>query len=132
MKSERAKIEGKLDKEFSRFVRMRFADENGYVTCCTCNRFMHWKEGDCGHFMSRRHKFIRWNDWNALFQCKSCNSYRSGEQYKMAKSIDSRFGIGTAQLMDRMRHQTKKWTIGELREKLEYFKEKANRLERSL
>ena len=72
----------KLDTVFSQYIRMRTANHNGYVECVTCGKQDHWKSMDCGHFISRKHMSTRFHEDNCQVQCKSCNVFRYGEQYK--------------------------------------------------
>jgi len=85
------------DKHFSRFVRLRDADDNGYCRCITCGKIHHWKEMDCGHFMTRDRPATRFNEQNCHAQCKYCNNYKKGEQYKHGVEIDNLYGAGTAE-----------------------------------
>ena len=81
-KPTRSKLVKKLDTVFSQYIRRSNADNNGYCTCVTCNKAFHWKEIQAGHFMSRKHYSIRWDERNVKPQCVTCNVYRAGEQYK--------------------------------------------------
>ena len=81
-KPTRSKLVKKLDTVFSQYIRRSNADNNGYCTCITCNKTFHWKEIQAGHFMSRKHYSIRWDERNVKPQCVACNVYRAGEQYK--------------------------------------------------
>ena len=81
-KPTRSKLVKKLDTVFSQYIRRSNADNNGYCTCVTCNKTFHWKEIQAGHFMSRKHYSIRWDERNVKPQCVACNVYRAGEQYK--------------------------------------------------
>ena len=79
----------KLDKVFSEYIRQRTANANGYVTCVTCGKTDYWKNMDAGHFISRKHLSTRWHDQNVQVQCKSCNVFRYGEQYKFSLWLGS-------------------------------------------
>lgn len=81
-KPTRSKLVKKLDTVFSQYIRLSNADNNGYCTCVTCNKTFHWKKIQAGHFMSRKHFSIRWDERNVKPQCVACNVYRAGEQYK--------------------------------------------------
>ena len=96
MKSVRAKA----DKWFSRFVRLRGTTEamirgRRYGLCVTSNKYCHITSLDTGHWLSRRHDAIRWNEKNAHCQRKCDNRYRQGEQYLMGRYIDKKYGEGT-------------------------------------
>jgi len=60
--------EAKLDKAFSTFIRYRDTNAEGYGACWTCGKIIHFKDGHCGHFISRRHKATRWNEQNCGLQ----------------------------------------------------------------
>ena len=77
----------KLDAIFSKYIRRRFA-ENDISECYTCGKKDHWKNLQCGHFMSRRFYSTRWDDKNCQVQCKGCNVFRYGEQFKFSVHLD--------------------------------------------
>ena len=81
-KPTRSKIVKKLDTVFSQWVRLSNADNNKNCICVTCNKTFFWKEIQAGHFMSRKHYSIRWDERNVKPQCAGCNVFRYGEQYK--------------------------------------------------
>ncbi len=71
----------KLWKLISLFIRRRDADENGMVKCCSCDRWLHWKQGDAGHFIDGRHNAIVYDIRQIHFQCKPCNGGFSNQKY---------------------------------------------------
>lgn len=87
------------DKLFSLIVRLKASNDQGYAKCCTCNSVHHWKEMDCGHFMSRKHQSTRYDERNTGCQCKDCNIFSQGKQYEFAKYLDKVHGPGTADEM---------------------------------
>jgi hypothetical protein len=86
----------KLDKAFSEFIRKRDSNEDGYGKCITCGKTIHYKDGHCGHFISRRHRSTRWDEQNTALQCVACNSFNQGRQFEFGREIDKRYGSGTA------------------------------------
>lgn len=91
-KSDLKKFRDKLDKVFSIFIRLRDSNNEGYGQCITCNTPRHWKGMDCGHFIGRQYMSIRWEETNCHSQCKICNGYGQGEQYKYSLAIIERYG----------------------------------------
>lgn len=89
-------IDDKLWKVFSRYIRVRDADENGMISCITSGRRVHWKDADAGHFISRRHLATKYDERNVNAQSRHDNRFAAGEQYKHAKAIDKKWGEGTA------------------------------------
>ena len=49
------KLEKKLDRIFSNWVRRRHADQGGTVECVTCRKIFHFSEVHAGHYIKRQH-----------------------------------------------------------------------------
>ena len=88
----------KLDKIFSEYVRRRDS-KDGIVRCCTCGEHHHWKQIQCGHFISRRYMSTRFDEKNTGPQCAACNMFNQGRQFEMGIYLNDRWGDGTAQKM---------------------------------
>jgi len=87
------------DKWFSYFIRLRDADENGYIQCCTCRSFRFWKYADCGHMVKRGQPMTRFNQMNCNAQCKPCNKKKDGEQGKHVLYVEQKYGEGTSKML---------------------------------
>jgi hypothetical protein len=74
-------LKTKADNITSRYIRQKWADDNGYVKCCTCPTVKHWKEMHCAHFIGRAKIPTRWLEENLRPACPSCNVYR--KEYHM-------------------------------------------------
>ena len=85
-----SKLKKDLDKWFSLYIRLRYADGNGYTECYTCGKIDHYKKMQCGHFLSRRYHTTRWNTTNCQVQCVGCNMFRAGEQYKFGLKLGTK------------------------------------------
>lgn len=109
---------------FSKYIRLRDSDDEGYCTCITCpNRFF-WKYGDAGHFVSRKEMATWLHEKNNHFQCKECNGKYEGRKYEYGKQIEKLYGVGTADYLIELSKTERKYSIpemGELRRK--YMKE---------
>jgi len=123
-----AKTKAKLDKIFSQFIRLRAVNDEGYGECFTCGRLRFYKNADAGHFMVRQKMSTRFDELNVQFQCKSCNGFEGGAQYKFAKRLDEIYGEGTAERILLESNQNKKWTVAELEEKVRYYRQKVNEI----
>lgn len=124
--NKRSRLVKKIDSAFSQYVRLRAAGEDGYGECFTCGVSRHWTEVDAGHFMSRACMSTRWEPRNVQFQCKRCNGFRSGEQYKFSVHLDQQYGEGTAEELHRLSKQTRKFSMAELEHLYEHFKRLAD------
>jgi Bacteriophage Lambda NinG protein len=122
----------KLDSIFSRYIRMKYADEGGTVSCVTCGKLMHWKEAHAGHFVSRRHMAVRWDERNVHPQCCGCNTFNGGALDEYASYIINIYGMNTFDELRGMKKLTQKWTRPELTELIAHFSNKVNELARGL
>lgn len=114
--TERQRLKKKLDTVFSIWIRRRFADDAGFTSCYTCGVVKSWREVDAGHFQSRGKMSTRWHELNVFQQCKKCNGFKNGEQFKFARQLDADYGEGTAEAIERLSNECKRWTVPELRE----------------
>ncbi len=123
-KPTRSKLVKKLDTVFSQYIRRSNADNNGYCTCVTCNKTFHWKEIQAGHFMSRKHYSIRWDERNVKPQCVACNLYRAGEQYKYSLFL----GSEVANVLYLQSKEIVKFTNYELEDMINDYSEKLKKI----
>lgn len=76
-KRKQKTIAGLLDQAavlLQKIRRIESADENGYCTCSSCGKKVHWKECDGGHWISRTKTATKIEPTNINPQCKGCNS----------------------------------------------------------
>jgi hypothetical protein len=113
-------LKKKADAVFSEFIRKRYADGEGKVTCCTCGTTKHWTEMDSGHFIGRSCNMLRYHPMNAHAQCRSCN--RGGRRVMpYIKFMFERYGkkfVNTFLALEQQRHT---WTEEELRKIIEEY-----------
>lgn len=86
-KPSRKNLIKRLDTVFSKYIRLRDSDPEGYCRCSTCGEVHHWTKIQAGHFISRKHYSTRWDEENVHAQCVACNVFRYGEQYKFSLYI---------------------------------------------
>lgn len=94
-KTDKQRAKAKADKYFSMFIRLRDSDEFGIATCITSGRRSHWKEGDCGHYISRAKEATRYNEKNCHFQSKQANRFQGGHFLEHGFRIEEKYGRGT-------------------------------------
>lgn len=72
-------LQTKADKIMSEYIRKKWADEHGYVSCVSCGVRKPWKEMDCGHFIPKsRGANVRYIEENSAPECPGCNRYNEG------------------------------------------------------
>tara|TARA_R110000782_G_C14603190_1_gene391272 strand:- start:148 stop:624 length:477 start_codon:yes stop_codon:yes gene_type:complete len=89
------------DEQFSKYIRYKGADADGYSTCITCNKALHVTKLQCGHFVSRRYAVTRYEPDNVASQCVACNIFNQGEQWLFGQAIDRKKPGRAAELMQR-------------------------------
>ncbi len=97
-KPSRKNLVKRLDKIFSEYIRLKYADKNGIVKCYTCDKKAFWK-GDGmqnGHFISRSSRILRWRESNCRPQCYRCNVMRYGESYIFGVKLNEEYGYNIA------------------------------------
>lgn len=119
-KPKRKNLIKKLDAVFSKYIRLRDADQEGYCRCSTCGEVHHWTKIQAGHFISRKHYATRWNEDNVHAQCVACNVFRYGEQYKFSLYLGDKL---SKELLEESRLTTK-FTDIEIIEMIEEYNEK--------
>jgi hypothetical protein len=82
----------KADKAFSKFIRLRASDSNGFGACISCGRVGEVKYMDCGHYIKRQFKAHRFSEMNCQLQCKSCNNFLQGNDVKFRASLVENYG----------------------------------------
>lgn len=130
-KASAKSLDKKLWPIFSEYIRRRDAKKfsgGDFVKCITCSHIAHWKELDCGHFVSRRHLATKYHEKNNAAQCKGCNGPGSGKQYEYGLEIDRRYGAGTAQWILQASRAQVKWGSWEFEVLIEDYKQKLKEL----
>lgn len=118
----------KADFWFSRYIRIRDADENGIAKCCTCWRYVDIRYLDCGHFIKRQHQNTRFDEMNGNSQCKKCNAFEQGRDADYERFLIDKYGADKVFLLKTAGIMTKRVTNFELDQIAKYYKEKAIQL----
>lgn len=121
-------LRDKLDRVFSEFIRLRDADENGYVCCISCGKIDHWRKIHCGHFVNRGHTSTRFNEKNCNGQCVTCNSYDEGNNIGYTRGLIKKYGPGIIQELEIIKGQCTKYTDFEYRVLIAHYTKEVKQL----
>lgn len=116
------------DRVFSEIVRRSAANEDGYAQCVSCNLWLHWTDGDAGHFCSRKHNNTRYDKRNVQFQCRSCNRFYEGKKYEFGKWLVEKYGEDIIDELNQLAHQPKRFKVLELQELIEELRKELKEL----
>ena len=121
-----AQMKKKVDDVFSKYIRYKAADADGYADCYTCGQSLHVTKLHCGHFASRRFMAVRWEPDNVAPQCYVDNIHRHGEQWIFGRNIDLQKPGRAAELMQQAK-QGRSYKIGELRDLYNHYRQESER-----
>lgn len=103
-----------LDIIFSRYIRLKEADEHGNVLCYTCADKYHWKAIQCGHFIPRAHMYTRFSEDNTRPQCDRCNRVKRGNLAVYAANLEEE-KPGSIEILQEQGRIVQHWTREELK-----------------
>lgn len=84
------------------------------VTCITNPKIRkHWREVDCGHWISRAKESTRYDERNANGQSKQANRFQGGHFLEHGLAIDRKFGPGTREALEKKAGQVCKRTVSD-------------------
>ncbi len=89
-----------LDEIFSLYIRLRDANNEGFVQCITCRKYRHWSEVDNGHYIKRQYQSTRFNEINCNSQCKYCNNWLQGADVAYRDGIIRKYGLEELTLLE--------------------------------
>jgi len=124
-----AKLKKELDAIFSKFVRFRDANQDGYGKCYTCGKLDFYKNAHCGHWIPRNILITRWNENNCRWQCIGCNLYGNGKFLDFEDHLIKDLGIDIVTKLKQSRFQIFKIDRIWYNEKIEYYKIKVKEYE---
>lgn len=108
-----------LDKVFSLYIR-----QSKPAVCVTCGKVDKWQNLQNGHYYSRGRLPTRWHEDNCYPQCSACNIFKSGNYTEYALFMLKTHGEAKLRELHQLSISGKKITTPEIREKIEYYKQK--------
>jgi len=80
-KAKISTVKNKADVLASQYIRQKYADHAGNITCVSCGVVIPWQDAHCAHFIERGKMATRWLEENLHVACCSCNTFR--KEYHM-------------------------------------------------
>jgi len=127
-KSPRMSAKKALDDIFSKWVRLKDADKNGFCTCVTCGKTAHYKKMQAGHYVSRSHMATRWVPENVHVQCPFCNIFKKGAMDEYALFIIKKYGPEQLEKLNQAKHRTTKFHTYDLTAMIAVYKRELEKL----
>lgn len=106
-----------------RIVRLKAADDNGYVQCVTCHTVKPWQEMQGGHFISRRYTAHKLLEENIHPQCAGCNGPLRGNLVRYTTYMIDKYGRAFVDELENTKGETRKFHRGEIESLIADLKE---------
>ena len=119
------KLKAKAWKLFSTYIRRKYADRDGMVSCVTCGVRKHWKDGiQAGHFIDSRNNSILFQEDLTFPQCCSCNMFKKGNKVKYTLFMLKKYTKKQVEEMSNLKFKTKKITDDDYLELIDDLQDK--------
>lgn len=123
-----------LDIVFSQYIRLKASDENGYCTCCGCDKVYYWTEMESCHYIPRAHKNTRFLEENCVCGCHSCNKNEGG----LLSSYSTHFGNliekdrpGGVEYLEEQARMEYNYGISEIKGLISFYSKEVNRMRKT-
>ena len=83
-----SELVGQADTIFSKFIRLKYSDGDGKVSCYTCGDVKHWTLQQNGHYIKRGNLFLRFDERNCRPQCETCNCHKHGNMGEFTQRLE--------------------------------------------
>uniref|UniRef100_A0A6M3IFF5 Putative lambda recombination protein n=1 Tax=viral metagenome TaxID=1070528 RepID=A0A6M3IFF5_9ZZZZ len=131
-KSPKAKLKKKTWDMFSKYIRMKHANENGYVKCITCGVIKHWREMQASHYIDGRHNAVLFEEDLVHPSCYACNCILHGNKSEYAAFMYKTYGEERVDELRRLSNYSIKYSISDLELLYEKFSKKVEELEKKI
>jgi hypothetical protein len=129
------KAEVTLWRRFSQFIRMRDCkialtnpNNDNYEPagmCISCGSLKFFRDLECGHFIPRRWKAVKYDERNNSGQCNHCNEKLRGNVSEYRKALVLKIGEGQVrEIEDTHRDVTKKMDTATIKGLTAYYRER--------
>lgn len=118
----------KLDIAFGEWVKLRDANQHGFVWCIYCGEGFHMKHSEACHFIDRRHLSTRFHEKNVHAGHPGCNRENNLTYY--ARRLDLLYGPGIVQELTTLHRQTVKYSQAEIDRLTVHYKTESKRLKK--
>lgn len=110
---------------FSKYIRLRDADNFGVVQCCTCGGVGNWKDQQAGHFISGRNNAILFEETGVNTQCVRCNIFFNGNPVEYFVFMERKYGRKEIERLREISRQTRKYSTQDYLDIANTYKAKA-------
>lgn len=123
-------LKSDLNKIFSTFIRMRDADAQGNIRCCTTGNVYPWQKSQCGHFFTRRgNPALVFEETNCNAQSPMANRLqRNNITWDYFLTMEKKWGRKEIDRLASLRKKPFKFTREWLTEKIAHYTKEVEKL----
>ena len=104
------------DEAFSKLVRFKNANHQGYIRCITCRKIEPPEDVDAGHYISRSIIPLRYSEINVHPQCRKCNRFNEGMKDEYALALIKEYGADILEELNKEKYTIRRYSDLELKE----------------
>lgn len=91
-RSPKAIMKDKAWAAFSKYIRLKYANEQGYEECYTCGAVKHYKQMQAGHGIGGRNNSVLFMEDVVRPQCAGCNLWGGGKYSIFTEKLIREYG----------------------------------------
>lgn len=118
-----SQIKKEFDRVFSIYIRLR---DKG--VCISCGSKAVWTKMQNGHYVSRAHMSLRYDESNCNCQCVGCNIFKNGNMDEYALALIKKHGNDILNVLNKKKQEIRKWTVAEMEEHISIYKDKIRKI----
>lgn len=120
IKKQDERLDDKLIKVHSLYIRLKDADKNEMVTCFVCGVKLHYKNAHNSHYIDRIHKATRFNNDNCHVSCPDCNYIHNSNKEPYKQALE-KWKQGISQELEELKYKTIKHYKNELLSLIDFY-----------
>ena len=110
---------------FNKYINLR----DKKLPCISCGKPITGRVNASHYFNANNHWNVRFNEFNVHSSCITCNQYLSGNLIEYRKGLINKIGEEQLTLLELEANKTRKFTIEELKEIINTYKQKIKQYE---
>ncbi len=128
-----AQVKRELWTIFSKYIRMRDGLKTtgctDWALCITCGKRYHFKLLQAGHFIPGRHGGNLFSERGTHAQCYNCNINLKGNTLEYRRKVIELYGSKADIELEKEAQRIKKYTVPELEQMIQDYKQKIAQME---
>lgn len=122
-KSPLTKAKKRAWAAFSLYIRTKYMNPDGTLTCYTCGNTFDFKKMSAGHGIGGRNNAVLLMEEIVRPQCAGCNLWGHGQYRIFTRKLIDELGVNKYDELVQESNQTVKFTVEQWQEKEQYYKE---------